>query len=361
MRTVRPMSWLPLVTLMAMSSPAWSADEAVTIKTYDLADLLRPARDYPLPPAVGGKKAAGAFNGGNGAPAEPDAKSGEEAINQYEQVIREMVAVDTWKKNGGAIGNIVIAPSNTSLIVAHTADVHRQIETLLGQLREQSSTRSMVRVRASWMVIPPNTVESLYATKAGGKPAAVGDSLSIASEDEKKVDDVLAGAELYRQAQMTCYNGQTVGIQSGEEAAYVSDLTPVVGTNAVGYDPTVDTAFSGVRLQVTPQLIPNESRVVLDLRSVVTETTFVVSAVNGAPTTQPAAEKPADGPADAGPGSANNAMAFIQRPQVADQSFNTTVRVPLGKRVIVAGMTLPDTAKGKARTLYLVVRVDAVQ
>lgn len=409
MRMTRPLPALSLAAVLLTLSPTRAADDGAVFKTYDLSDLVRAARDYPLPDAVaakpGGGKRAAAFVGAKAeegkfvnANAVPAASTEDEWMDHYISAIREMVAVGTWKEDGGSIGSLRPLPDR-SIIVSQTPAAHEEIAKLLTQLREQSSRRVMVRVRASWMVIDPKAVDAAKASD----PVT---PRSVTPADDKVQDALFDNAETYRQAELTCYNGQTVGIQSGTDTAYVSDVTPVVGTNAVGYDTTVDKAFSGVRLQVTPQLIPGGNAVVLDLQSTVSETSFItspVAATTNGPATRPFVERKAadgvadgtkvkevdiDGPADVGPGSATNAIAFIQRPQVSDQSFGTTVRVPLGRRVIVAGMTMPTEAKrdaalpkdvdfkkavaadntngmagvgAKPRTLYLVVRVDAVQ
>jgi hypothetical protein len=87
-----------------------------------------------------------------------------------------------------------------------------------------------------------------------------------------------------------------------------------------------------------------DSRVVVDLQSCVTE----LDAPDGkfiVPTTQPSQ------PSDA-----------IDRTNEVDQELRTTVRLPLGVKVVVGGMTLePATKDQPSKQLYLVIQADAVK
>src|SRR5262249_20364896 len=49
---------------------------------------------------------------------------------------------------------------------------------------------------------------------------------------------------------LTFTNGQTANIYVVTQQAFVSDLTPVTGANAVGFDPTVSSVAEGVTLLV---------------------------------------------------------------------------------------------------------------
>ena len=56
-----------------------------------------------------------------------------------------------------------------------------------------------------------------------------------------------------------------------------------------------------------------------------------------------------------------DAAAAIDRRNEVTQALQTTVRLPLGRKVLVGGMTLEPTPKGDAQQLYLVIEADAVK
>jgi hypothetical protein len=315
--------------------------EETIFRVYEIGDLLRPPRDYPI--------------GGKSDPASPAAPPAAQAVpaEAIRDLLMESVNSDTWKEAGGAIGMARVAPSGTALLVQQTADGHTGIAAVLAELRKQRGMNTMISSRFYWLLLEPKDVDALYA--AAPQNPAEWRAMPV-------VDDaLLARAGRYCQAQATCFNGQTVGIQTARDWAAVTDLTPIVGTGAVGYDPTISIASSGVALQLTPQFIPSDNKdpsVVLDLHSSVTETRMPAKKqIRVSATSQPAGRL--DSPMNE---SDAHALGMVERPDTVRQSFATTVRVPVGKRVLVAGMTLQSAdGEQKPRNLYLVVQVDAVR
>jgi hypothetical protein len=58
----------------------------------------------------------------------------------------------------------------------------------------------------------------------------------------------------------------------------------------------------------------------------------------------------------------NATATMIDRLNVVNQEFATTVRLPIGKKVLLGGMTLePASQTDPGRQLYLVVELDAVK
>jgi hypothetical protein len=195
----------------------------------------------------------------------------------------------------------------------------------------------MVSTRATWLLIDEPDVRAIQAQARKAPPPG-------ATAGPLVVDDAtLDRAERYAAAQTTCFDGQTVSLTTQRQWSIVTDVNPVVGTGAVGYDPTTDRATSGATLQLTPRLTP-DGAVIVDVRSIVTETR--------PPTTRPAAAPQNEFD-----------KTMIDPQDIATQTIATTARLPLGKRVIVAGTTLPPSSAGErgGRTLYLVMEVDAVR
>jgi hypothetical protein len=156
--------------------------------------------------------------------------------------------------------------------------------------------------------------------------------------------------KVYCESQLTCFGGQTVHVASGRARQVTTDLTPIVGTNAVAFDPAVDSVLSGVTLQVTPQLIPGSETAILDVQTTASE---------AGPAENPIR---ADGISATEPSVKAQISGAVDRVSMISQEMKTTARVPLRKKVIVGGMTLdPSNAEEAGRQLYLVVEIDAVK
>jgi hypothetical protein len=312
-----------LIAASVLAAPATApADEnpPTVTRVYDISDLLWLITDYP---AAGEGAAAGTV------PAENTITRQELAENVI-KLITDTVASDTWKDNGGTIG--ALRELNGQLIVTQTADSHKQIDELLHALRADRGR--MVVVRAYWLLLDPASVPAV-TTHTNAKELPV-------------IDDKLLDAQhLYCAAQTTCFSGQTVHVTSGRTRSIVTSLTPVVANNAVGYQPGLERARSGVVLQLTPHLEPEgpDSRVVVDLQSNVTELGNLKGDKIEPPTTQPA-----------------DTTTALDRVNEINQKLRTTVRLKLGMKVLVGGMTLEPASKDNAaRQLYLVIEADAVK
>jgi type II secretory pathway component GspD/PulD (secretin) len=323
----------PVINAQPTTAPAErAADVALVTRVYDVSDLIWRVNDYPAPASAdfatggggGGQNLWGGAAGGG-----PDPNAGRiEQVDTFLKLVQDTIDPTSWRNNGGNLGAIRELSGN--LVVTQTDENHRALASLLKQLRETHGR--MVVVRAYWLLVEPDAVPKLDP----GKKA-----LPI-------IDDKLIDAKnLYCGAQTTCFNGQTVHVTSGRKRTMVTGLSPVVGTNAVGYQPTLENARSGVVLQLTPHLEPEgEDHLILDLQSNLTELGDVPSGKIELPaTTQP-----------------SDASNAIDRVNEVSQELRTTVRLPLNKKVLVGGMTLEPAARQEgSRQLYLVVEADAVK
>ena len=144
-----------------------------------------------------------------------------------------------------------------------------------------------------------------------------------------------------------------------------------VGTGAGGYDPDIDQLLAGTALFMTPTVTGDTALVDVQTASGDWDALGQPIAVGGRgeatyATTQPSFFS-ANGTFDA--------HATVDRLNTPARQFTTTVRLPLGKAILVGGMTLEPTAraeaaagaaakadpadKGDARQLYLVLRVSS--
>lgn len=237
-------------------------------------------------------------------------------VDELVKLIFDTVASDSWKDNGGTVGTMRYLRG--CLVITQTPEVQKQISELLTNLRAEQS--AAVRIRAHWVLLQPGQLEQIV--KAGGSGNAI-----------QEIDPAALRslAVPHYQAQTVCINGQTVSVSSGREHSVVSSVSAVVGTGVGAFDPTVGLLQNGLTLQVTPMLNVQEKTVMLTIQSTFT-------AGGGAARQQAhagamvAATRPTGVP--------QNAVGLIDRIDDVMQSLRTTVRVPLGKMVLVGGMTL---------------------
>jgi hypothetical protein len=328
---INRVAWLAmLMVLLTMSrgalaqATAADADRVVTL-TYDISDLLMRAPDYPLGEAPVRQ-------------APQSAESQVSLVDQWVTLIQDTVASETWRNHGGTVGSIR-AVQNV-LVVTQTKENQEALGALLAQFRE-GEPMMMLSVRAYWIKLEPQEVAAIFAAR--GQPNnASGSTMPIVP------DALLDKVHLYFMGQTTCFNAQTVMITSLRRKSYISDLTPIVATNAVAFDPTIGMAQHGVTLQVMPKLMPSGDAAVLDLHSNVQENTPAADVKPTISTTRPMIEPQ--------PG------LSIQRVDGVSQELHTTVRLPLNKRVLIGGMTLEAGDENtNPRQLYLAVEVDAMR
>jgi type II secretory pathway component GspD/PulD (secretin) len=311
------------LTALADSTTQPASGDIVT-RVYDISDLIWHKEDYVAPSQTdNGAEQQGAQQ------SNPSSNpTNQDLIDSIVKLLVDTVATDTWKDNGGTIGSM--RELSGQLVVTQLAENHQKIQDVLDALRAHRGR--MVVVRAYWLLLEPETVP----------PITSGKELPV-------IDDKLIDAKhLYCAGQTMCFSGQTVHVTSGRMQSVVADLTPVVGASAVGYNPTISSARSGVLLQVTPHLEPEgpDARCVLDLHSDVTE----VGNVGNDKIVMPSTTEP------------SAAASSIDRLNEIRQEFRTTVRLPLSKKILVGGMTLEPAAKeDSGKQLYLVVEADAVK
>jgi type II secretory pathway component GspD/PulD (secretin)/tetratricopeptide (TPR) repeat protein len=137
---------------------------------------------------------------------------------------------------------------------------------------------------------------------------------------------------------VTLFNGQRAYVFIGLQQAYVSDLQPVVGSGAVGFNPTVATLSTGVVLDVTATVSADRKYVTLTLRPQLTRLLGLqVFPVFGGTVF--------GGGGDGGGGGGGgeepvSGVGFIQLPQIEITEVRTTVSVPDGGTLLLGGQTV---------------------
>ena len=126
---------------------------------------------------------------------------------------------------------------------------------------------------------------------------------------------------------LTFTNGQIANIVVATQTAFVSQLTPVVATSAVGFDPTISVASEGVTLEV-------EGTVSSDRRYVTLNVQTGVSRIDGFAQQSVSAQVGGDNV------DSSEANSFIQLPTVTVTRIQTTVTVPDQGTVLLGGQRL---------------------
>jgi type II secretory pathway component GspD/PulD (secretin) len=160
-------------------------------------------------------------------------------------------------------------------------------------------------------------------------------ALGIAGQflDDIQVDFLIQATQADRRSvqltapRLTFTNGQTANIYVATQIAFVSDLEPVVGDSAVGFDPTIAVATEGVTLLV-------EGTVSADRRYVTMNVDAGVARIDGF------ASQSVSAVAGGQLVTSASVSSFIQLPQVTVTRVRTTVTVPDQGTILMGGQRL---------------------
>ncbi|MFT3787894.1 MAG: hypothetical protein QM770_17280 [Tepidisphaeraceae bacterium] len=338
-----PIALAVCLTVAGVASRALAADNPVAAATMEVVEETPPieVRVYPVSDllqdwrsAVPGAKDQTLFEkrGGNGSavssqtPPGPDRQS---RLDFISHLVMSVVAPESWRDNGGTIGGI--QAFNDSLIVQQTAANHAALSKLLNDLRQGPP---QVHVEAVWIQLDPQAVETL--SRREGTVRVLTQPLSSLPADAR-----LGSGEF------TAFSGDEIALRSGKDVPYVSDIEPIVGSGAVGFDPTIDVIHTGLDVSGAVFLIGTDTAR-LNLRGSLDELqemkTFNLT-VQG-PTTRPA---------DSG-----GTSGQIQQPIHGGTSLDVRMVVPIGKTVLVGGVSNENDADAGHRKLrYLLLTISA--
>ncbi|GIW75440.1 MAG: hypothetical protein KatS3mg104_0503 [Phycisphaerae bacterium] len=327
-----------------------------------------------------------------------------ELVEQITNLIRTTIGVGTWQEDGGQLGTL--SELGGQLIVTQTPEVHRQISSLLEKLREQRSIQVMIEARFLTVqrnfledigvdfdffinndgnpfegLVPgtgplpigingeqqtgfsPIAVQQNSAnfTQAGGLQTGINGNLAgqfstpnLSTTINAFLDDFQASL-LIRATQgnqnvtqltaprVTLFNGQRAYVLVARQISYVSDLTPIVGTSAFGFDPTIDVIQSGVVLDVAATVSADRKYVTLTLRPQLSRIIGIQSFPVFGGTVD-------DGgtPGDPGDGGTTTGTGFIQQPEIEITEVRTSVSVPDGGTLLLGGTTLSGEVEREA-------------
>jgi hypothetical protein len=386
--------WLSLavVTVTALSQPAQAQDAAapLELKMYPVSDIVLQVADYPYggaAPQFGtgimggfggsggmGGMGGGGLGGGGGAfqiGGDPGgrAEAGgnfSTAVTVFELVEALQTFVDPESWNEAAELQVL----GGALVVKQTAENHERIGAFLKELRNSLGNRRTVSIDARWLLLGSDELEALIDSKESTSTPL------IANRDQIKQR---MGATSSLRAITHCFSGQKVYVVSGSKQNVVSGYIPVVGElqldevetpvvqrdgrvrattvqmrmgggngTQVGYQPIVERPNLGVLLELRPTLVGNDDKwAIVDLKS-----TLSFSDANVAL------------PPDVDP---QGLAPQVDRLKIDTSELATTLRLPLGKPVIIGGLTqrpnkaadptLEEGHEQEARQMYLILEV----
>ncbi|HEY1629449.1 MAG TPA: hypothetical protein VGF52_06300, partial [Tepidisphaeraceae bacterium] len=236
----------------------------------------------------------------------------------------EDIGVDSnFQIAGGKLGSIIPGP----VVGTNNTSQFTPIESLATGLPGNIATDLASSTSSSSTGIPPN----FSLTGANGGP------ITLTFMDDFQVSLLIRATQIAQNTttltapRLTLFNGQRSFVVVATETAYVSNLTPVVATGAVAFDPTVGIVQSGVLLDVQATVSADRKYVTLTLRPILSRlrslTNFPVTAL-------------ATNTGVNGGGSTTTATAFLQQPVRDITQVNTTVSVPDGGTLLLGGQTL---------------------
>ncbi len=350
---------------------------------YEVRDITRPISNFPAP-EINLASSAEILPPTEDLP-EPEAIIVDETT--LAQLIQDNVVADSW----GADGNSITSQQGT-LIVRQSRDVHQQIKQLLDDLRE--ATGLMVDVQVRFLTVEdnflsdvgvdirglgddaasglpgkgtnnvfddfgntlPNTIgnnfdsgafydfrgdsdirgraENLYDVALGKDGTLTGSgglSLQYTYLDDVELETILRAVEkseriqIVQSSNLLIYNTQRASTQVLNKQSYISDFDVQVAQSAVIADPIVRWLHSGILLDVTPVVSSDRRFITMELRPTVANLklpiqSFQTNLATGTPVS-------------------------IQLPELEVQRVRTTVSIPDGGTLLLAGSTSTTNQK----------------
>jgi general secretion pathway protein D len=389
-----------IITISTREAIAQASPRTVV---YDVSDLLFRPLDAGDPPDVefeleavergGGGGGGGNLFGGDqgGGEGQFENRPPETILAELVGLIEQLVTPDQWATNGGT-GNIrpFQTGSSYSMIVTATRNSHRELESLLNKLRTSQAVQ--VSVEARFLQISRSYLEDIgldidvdlnlggvISDKLGsftgpnggfvnrvpiqqgsasftenprtGLPSAITSPAPSIQVQGAYIDDFAVSfllratqasvnSSIAQAPRITLFSGQRSRVIVGEYQFFVTDLTPVVGTGAVAFQPDPSAVFTGVELWVQAVVSADRKYVQLNL---VPRLRQLLSVQNFTFQTAAAGTDGGTG-GTLPPGTvvpvAGIATATIQLPTQRFVGVYTSASVPDGGTVLLGGLTI---------------------
>jgi len=381
------LTWTIGSDVLLITTPE-KAENLLVTKTYDVSDLLVSPRSHTyqggrLPttpqenrwPAIpmmqgsgdlmsdgGGLTSSGAKSdstglacGGMGGPWPSCPRTGADDLVDLIQIV---IAPESWDEVGGA-GSC--APYDRGLAISQPIAIHLEIEAFLDALRAQRQAVPTVVVDARWLVLDSDLLDQLLGDR---KPRDAG--AAQVAVDPQALDLLTRTVPSYR-ARINCVSGRKVYLAAGDRRTVVHGAIPVVGSG-IGYQPVMRIPNVGLLLEIRPTVDLGAKTALVDIESTVTGWGKPDRALRVGTRFPPSEmEYGFDGAKETLEEPGGESSVDVDRVNLPTQQFAASQRVPLGKPVLVGGLTLSPTTRADGRQageerkqLYLVVRTSRV-
>ena len=266
-------------------------------------------------------------------------------------LITNSVATKSWGENGG---NGTISSHGNLLCICQTFRSRAKSRPFWPNFGPSG------RPRRPWSSNSNGSGWTAGNTSNSWAAQAFRDGRTRLAVDAKALDLLGRKAPGFR-GRIVCGNGQLVHLASGDRRSTIVNAIPVVG-GGIGYSPVVQAPNAGVVVELRPTVAPGGTTAIIDVQSFVTRwgrpqaTAQVGEAwpANQVVEGTVAPKKEALDPA-------GSASCPVQQPTMPAQQLATTARVPLGKPVVLGGMTFAtadsagmDKATDNPAQLYLI-------
>lgn len=215
------------------------------------------------------------------------------------------------------------------LVIEGTARQQAKIEDFLALLRKERAGRRMISLQAWWVVL-----DGQQAVKAFGQsPAPLAE---VAPEVLSSLEgDAVSGS-------VAGFESQPLRLAAGLCQTVVTDGSPVVSENATAIDPMIQIVQWGPVLEVVPLVADSGTSATVHIRSIITEP--------GEKTLK--RERPAAPPLSTTMPSTAGFLREVDRLDFMAYSLNTSLRMPLGRPVLVGSMS-----KAPGKRIYFVLQL----
>ncbi len=366
-------------------------------RVYDIRDLLvqvpsfSNAPEFDLNESLSNTNSGGSNSGGGGGggtslfgdteQAQETGPTREELIEQIVTLIQDTVGKpEEWATLGGDVSSV--RELNGNLIIKSTPQNHREVITLLAQLRETRAIQ--IAVEARFLLVDQNFLHEVgldidvqinnlggnfgpltiaqdsiglagstgntglpgsFGGRDTGSPGSfspglgfspTGRSLDVGISylDDIEVNLILQATQASRQSmsltapRVTFFNGQRAFVIVARQISFVSDLEPI--PDALGFDPTLSVTNSGVVLDVEGTISADRRYVTLTLRPSLATVTTPIRSIT------------IFGAAAITNNNNNNAnvlpiQGFIEAPELELTSVRATVSVPDRGTLLLGG------------------------
>jgi hypothetical protein len=341
--------------LFSVSPPARGADQddqekappPLVRRIYDVTELVRvPEVDAGvsaiLSPADLSPMRAAQGRSGSGLASTREPATSQGRVEELSRLLQAEIDTNSWADNGGAQGTIRFY--ETRLIITTSAQNHESIAKFLAELQQQSSR--CVRLRATWAALTDEELRSVLEAPQGKTSEGKGARIVNMAALER-----INGAMRYK-AEINALNNQRVNVTAGRARSVLSDLEGIVGNAAAVLQPTIDLVLAGAALQVRPVLSTDSREVTLDIRAVVSRW----DPADGPPLKIPQPVASSQPTGSVAPANVRAAPPVeVERLNLPVQLLATATKVPVGRAVLIGGMTGDSGTTDDRRPLYLII------